>query len=78
MPSPVRVNHTGRELGPFIVTGPARRKRTWRMRCAQGHVSERRIDTMLRVKEESLRCVECWRSRKRIADDDDAGLLAQR
>lgn len=69
MPGRVRVDHTGQRIGPFIVTEPSQRKRHWFMRCAQGHVSERRIDQMLRVKPETLRCLEC---RRRPAIDLEA------
>ena len=61
MPSHTPVNHAGRTIGCLTVIGPAEQKRTWRVRCQQGHVTERRIDILLQRRPESLTCTECTR-----------------
>jgi len=62
MPKPFSVDHRGREVGPFVVVEAGSRKRYWRLRCTRGHITERRIDNMLRARPETLRCVNCQRS----------------
>lgn len=55
------IDHTGQRFGPLTVVKPAARKRYWRVRCGQGHVTERRIDHLLRLKESSISCPDCRR-----------------
>lgn len=63
MPNPRGVDHTGKTIGPFVVVERGTRKRHWKLRCSVGHTCQRRIDILLRTREESLHCTDCRRSK---------------
>jgi hypothetical protein len=68
MPTNEPVNHTGRKFGPFIAIEPAAKPRHWWLECPRGHVECRRIDNLLRVRPEVIRCTQC--ARKKPAERD--------
>lgn len=69
MPASKPVDHSGKQIGPLTVLEHSPRKRHWRVRCTRGHVSERRIDVLLRLRPQVVTCTVCRRS-----ESPDAGM----